>query len=135
MAVDDGSPYVVYSDIDEDCKAVAMKYNGTAWETVGNTDFAAGNATNFSLEFDSGTPYVAYGDNGDAATVVRLNNAPSGINLSDDSVPESEPGGTFVGAFSATDTDKYNSLTFSLVSGTGDDDNSAFVIDGTELKT
>jgi TPR repeat protein len=46
-------------------KATVMKYNGSAWETVGNAGFSAGSISSISLRFGSeGTPYVSYRDKG-----------------------------------------------------------------------
>lgn len=40
-----------------------MKFDGTTWENVGNTNFSAGNATSACLAFNAtGEPYVGYND-------------------------------------------------------------------------
>ena len=67
--------------------------------------------------------------------VVAANHSPTGMALSNDSVPENAPIGTAVGTLSATDPDLAESFTFALVSGAGDADNAAFEIDGTTLRT
>jgi len=66
--------YVAYRDADNGYKATVMKYDGTAWSTVGNSAFSAGNADYTSLYVYNGIPYVAYGDggNGNRATVMRF---------------------------------------------------------------
>ena len=63
------------------------------------------------------------------------NTAPTNITLSKTSVKENQPIGTEVGTLSTTDADSGDSFTYSLVSGTGDTDNSSFSIDGSKLKT
>jgi PKD repeat protein len=68
-------------------------------------------------------------------TVSNVNDAPTDISLSDNSVVENEPVGTVVGVLSTVDEDISDSHTYSLVSGTGDDDNASFTIDDDELKT
>ncbi|MEO5715846.1 MAG: kelch repeat-containing protein, partial [Luteolibacter sp.] len=62
------------------------------------------------------------------------NNAPSDLMLSATSVVESAPANTTVGTFSSTDLDAGDSFTYSLVSGSGSNDNAAFTISGAALK-
>lgn len=68
---------------------------------------------------------------------VTLNpdNAPTDISLSNASVNENLPSGTTVGTLSTTDPDAGDTFTYSLVGGTGSDDNSSFQIVGDTLKT
>jgi hypothetical protein len=63
------------------------------------------------------------------------NVAPTDIALSNASVVEHQPAGTTVGTLSATDPNSGDTQTFSLVAGTGDDDNVAFLLSGTTLAT
>ena len=69
-------------------------------------------------------------------TVNAVNDAPSALTLSANSVAENEPAGTVVGSLSASDIDSSN-FTYSLVAGTGDTDNASFTVDNVtdELKT
>ena len=62
------------------------------------------------------------------------NRAPSDLTLDNASVPENSPVGTLVGTLSAYDADG-DTLTFSLVNGTGDTGNACFSIEGNKLKT
>jgi hypothetical protein len=62
------------------------------------------------------------------------NQAPTDLSLSASSVDENVATSTVIGTFSTTDPDAGDSFTYSLVSGTGDSDNSAFTIDGDALK-
>jgi uncharacterized membrane protein YqhA len=55
--------------------------------------------------------------------------APTDIALSGNSVAENQPIGTVVGSFSSVDPDAGEAFTYTLVSGIGVDDNSAFTID------
>jgi hypothetical protein len=69
-------------------------------------------------------------------SVTNVNEAPTNIGLSNASVPENQPVGTTVGTFSTTDPDSGDSHTYTLVAGTGADDNAAFTIDASgNLKT
>ncbi|MDB9521076.1 DUF4114 domain-containing protein [Dolichospermum circinale CS-1225] len=63
-----------------------------------------------------------------------INEAPTGLSLSNDSVNENVPDNTVVGSLITTDPDTEDSFTYSLVNGEGDDDNSSFTIDGDQLR-
>ncbi|MCO6368208.1 hypothetical protein GBO35_15830, partial [Roseivirga pacifica] len=64
------------------------------------------------------------------------NNAPTDISLSSTSIDQSATGvNATVGTLSTTDADGGDTHTYSLVSGTGDDDNASFNITGTTLRT
>jgi hypothetical protein len=67
-------------------------------------------------------------------TISDVNEAPSGISLSGDTLPENKGVGATVGTLSGTDEDSSDSLSFTLVRGDGDTDNASFTIDGTALK-
>ncbi|NMC54189.1 MAG: peptidoglycan DD-metalloendopeptidase family protein [Chloroflexi bacterium] len=60
---------------------------------------------------------------------------PSDILLTPASVSEKRPLGTTVGQFSTADLDVQDARTFSLVSGTGDQDNASFTLQGSTLLT
>jgi len=68
-------------------------------------------------------------------TVNNANDAPTDITLSNQSVTENESVGTVVGSLISTDVDTGDSHTYSLVTGTGDADNSSFTISGDQLLT
>ena len=63
------------------------------------------------------------------------NSAPTNISLSSSSVNENVATGTTIGALSTTDSDSGDNHTYTLVSGTGDTDNSSFSISGANLLT
>jgi hypothetical protein len=67
--------------------------------------------------------------------VTNVNETPTGLTLDDAAVPENEAVGTLVGSFASTDPDAGESFTYSLVAGTGGDDNAAFSILGSGLRT
>lgn len=60
--------------------------------------------------------------------------APTNDALSAISVNENIAVGTVIASFNTTDPDSGNTFTYSLVSGVGDTDNSAFIINGDNLK-
>ena len=68
-------------------------------------------------------------------TVGDVNEAPTGLSLSNSTLAENEPVGTTVGDLSVVDVDAGQSHAFTLVAGAGDDDNGKFAIDGTTLET
>ena len=68
-------------------------------------------------------------------TVTNVNEAPTAIGLSNNTVAENQPAGTTVGTLSTTDPDDGNTFTYSLVAGTGSTDNGSFTISGSTLQT
>jgi len=68
-------------------------------------------------------------------TVNDLNEAPTDISLSNNSVNEGLPVGTLVGNLTTTDQDPSDNHTYSLVAGAGDTDNASFLIVGDQLQT
>jgi VCBS repeat-containing protein len=69
-------------------------------------------------------------------TILNRNDPPSDIQLSSSSVAENQPAGTFVGSLTSTDQDlPPQTFTYTLVSGTGSDDNASFKISGSQLLT
>ena len=67
-------------------------------------------------------------------TVEAVNDAPTALALDNNSVKENEPVGTVVGSFSTTDIDS-SSFTYSLVKGTGGEDNDSFTVSSDKLET
>jgi len=67
-------------------------------------------------------------------SVTNVNEAPTDITIDVDEIAENNQAGAVVGIFSTTDVDAGDTFTYTLVAGTGDDDNAAFTIDGANLK-
>jgi len=67
-------------------------------------------------------------------SVTNVNERPRSISLTPAAVLEHQPAGTGVGLLSTTDPDLGNRFTYTLVSGTGASDNSAFTIVGNQLR-
>lgn len=65
----------------------------------------------------------------------EFNSAPTDIALSSNIVPENQPVGTSVGNLSTTDANVGDTFTYSLVTGSGDADNSLFSIVGNSIVT
>jgi hypothetical protein len=68
-------------------------------------------------------------------TVTNVNERPTGILLSKQTVAENSPLNTPVGVFSTLDPDAVDTFTYELVPGLGGDDNARFVIVGRRLRT
>ena len=63
-----------------------------------------------------------------------LNEAPTDLDLDNKTIDENVAPNSVVGTFSTTDPDSGDSFTYTLVTGNGDTDNSAFTINGDQLK-
>jgi hypothetical protein len=69
-----------------------------------------------------------------AVHVTDINEAPTDIDLSRNTIEENASANTTVGTLTTTDTDDGSSFVYSLVAGTGDTDNAAFDIIGATLR-
>ena len=67
-------------------------------------------------------------------SINNLNEAPTALTLSASSVNENVTAGSTVATLATTDPDAANTFSYSLVSGTGDSDNNAFLINGNQLR-
>jgi len=83
---------------------------------------------------DNGSPGLSY-EKAFTISVTNVNEAVLTVALTGSSVTEHLATNTTVGTFSSTDTDTGNSHSYSLVSGTGSDDNASFNISGNTLRT
>lgn len=63
------------------------------------------------------------------------NQSPTDISLNMSTIDENEPSGSLLGRLTTTDPDAGDTHTYSLVTGTGDDDNSDFTISSDSLLT
>lgn len=78
-------------------------------------------------------PYAAYYVKTFTIVVRDINDVPTHISLSTDSIQELSPVNTVIGNLASTDEDAGATHTYSLVAGTGDTDNSLFIISGNQL--
>ena len=101
----------------EDDETVTLNLAPGTGYAIGTTDAVVGIITN--TDTDTDTP---------------SNQAPTNLALSATTVDENVPVNTVIGTFSTTDPDTGNSFTYSLVTGTGDTDNTAFSIVGNQLQ-
>ena len=93
---------------------------------VGSTE-----TTTFTLSVNDGTN-AAVTNNTTTVVSTSINNIPTDIALSSNTVAK---GTTTVGTLSTTDVDKDETFTYTLVSGTGDDNNASFSINSSTLET
>ena len=107
--------------------------DGSSLTTAAGLDFEA--TPTLAVRVRTTDSAGAHVDKAFVVTVIDVNEAPTEIDLSASSVEENQPSGTTVGLLSGTDPDAGDTLSFSLVSGTGDADNGSFTITGTTLKT
>ena len=63
-------------------------------------------------------------------SVTNVNETPTDISLDHASVAENQAAGTAVGQLTTLDPDAGNTFTYTLVSGTGSDDNASFTVAG-----
>jgi RHS repeat-associated protein len=66
--------------------------------------------------------------------IASINLAPTNLSLSANSIRENLPTNTLIGNFTSTDPNPNNTFTYSLVTGTGDTNNSLFTINGNGLR-
>ncbi|MES2760957.1 MAG: gliding motility-associated C-terminal domain-containing protein [Bacteroidota bacterium] len=78
-------------------------------------------------------PYAAYYVKTFTVVVNDINDVPTDIALSTDSIQELKPVGSFIGNFSSTDEDAGATHSYALATGTGDTDNSLFTVSGSQL--
>jgi hypothetical protein len=117
---------------------------------LGFQDVTTDDASNAVIDFTTAPPgAVAVGDvvtttaTGPAGTSefsqvlvsVRGNQPPTDVTLSNDAVPENQPGGTTFGTLTTADPDAGDTPTYTLVAGPGDADNASFTIVGDQLRT
>ncbi len=115
--------------------------NGTLDTTFGTAGkvITAGTGASFSATLQSDNKIILVGSNSSDFVITRYlndspNQTPTDIGLSNNSIAENSATGSIVGIFSTIDTDANNTFTYSLVSGTGSTDNSAFTISGNQLQ-
>ncbi|MBX9259464.1 hypothetical protein H1Q63_37040, partial [Desmonostoc muscorum CCALA 125] len=114
------------------------KSDGTEAGTVRVKDIYPGlsGSNPNNLTYANGKLYF-FADNGNTGQELfqlDLNITPTDLSLSATSVNENVPANTVIGNFSTVDADANNTHSYTLVSGTGSTDNSAFTIVGNELR-
>ena len=116
---------------------------GDTDNTAFNIDGSTLGATN-SFDFETQSSYSLRIRSTDAAglffekivavNVSNVNEDPTDIALSSNTIVENSGANAIVGTLSTTDIDAGDTFTYTLVTGTGDTDNTAFNIDGSSLR-
>ncbi len=119
---------------------------GTNFENVTSVSIGNANAASFTINSNSQITAIVSADaaSGDVSVTNLAGSAtldgfifnapPTDFELSPDEIEENNTLNQPVGIFTASDVDLGDTLMYSLVSGTGDDDNANFVISGSELR-
>ena len=106
---------------------------GEALRTAASFDYEATNT--YSIRVRSVDQGGLYAEKVFAINVANVNEQPVDITLSNSTVHENSAAGTVVGVLSTSDPDVGETFAYSLVGGTGGDDNGLFTIVQTNLAT
>lgn len=114
--------------------------DNSAFSIVGNELRTAGvfnfeSKSSYSIRVRTTDQAGAFFEEAFTILVTNVNETPTDIGLTNDSVAENSASGSAVGGFSTVDPDAANTFTYTLVSGTGDSDNEAFQLMGNQLVT
>ncbi len=116
-----------------DADNASFTIDGTALRTAAVFDFEA--RSSYTIRVRTADQGGLTFERSFAITVADVNEAPTGLTLSGNAVAADSPAGTAVGTFQTADPDAGAALTYSLVTGPGDGDNTAFQISGDVLRT
>ena len=100
---------------------------------IPNTDDVAFSPATLTVTVSDGRGGVVSDDF--VFSVTNLNDAPTAVQLSNNSVNENRPIAAVVGMFSSVDPDPADTHTYELVAGVGDSDNAQFQITADTLRT
>jgi LPXTG-site transpeptidase (sortase) family protein len=95
------------------------------------------NRSSYSIcirSMDNGTPQATF-EKHFTINVTDVNEAPSAIGFTPDTLYENQPAGANAGSLSTTDPDHADTFMYTLVSGSGDSDNTSFAVFGTKIVT
>jgi uncharacterized delta-60 repeat protein len=105
---------------------------GSALVAISNFDFET--KSSYSIRVRSTDQGGLFVEKTFVITVIDVNEAPTDISLSSSTIAENGAANTPVGTLSTADPDAGNSVTYTLVAGSGDADNAAFNIEGSILR-
>ena len=114
--------------------------NNAAFTIVGNqlrvnTNVDNDNANFYSVRIRSTDQGGLSTENSFTITVTNVDEAPTALALSGQTIAENLPAGTPIGTFSSTDPDTSNTFTYTLVAGSGATNNGSFTIVGNQLQS
>jgi autotransporter-associated beta strand protein len=91
--------------------------------------------TSYSVRIRSTDQVGLFTEKAFTILVTNVNETPTNIVLSAETIAENLPSGTTVGTLSTTDADAGDTFTYSLIAGAGSTDNASFTTTGNTLKT
>lgn len=97
------------------------------------TGLTPGNTYKYSVQSFNSTGFSPQSNPLVEITTAEANVAPTGLSLDAESISENQPIETVIGNFSTSDFNSADTHTYSFITGTGDDDNTSFIIDGNQL--
>jgi gliding motility-associated-like protein len=105
---------------------------GSDLKIVASPDFESKNS--YSIRIRTSDQGGLFFEKQFTISINDLNEAPTNIVLTSNSINENSIANTTIAALTSTDSDVNNTFVYSLVNGVGDDDNALFSISGTDLK-
>ena len=115
-----------------DADNAAFSIDGNTLKANNSFDFEA--KSSYSVRVRSTDQGGLFTEKAFTISVTNINESPTDISITSNSIAENAGANAIVGALSSSDPDAGNSFTYSLVPGSGDADNGAFNIDGINLR-
>ncbi|MEB3279248.1 MAG: DUF4347 domain-containing protein, partial [Lyngbya sp.] len=128
----DNHTYSLVAGVGDTDNALFEVVNGEL-KTKAVLDFESKNSYNIRVQTHDGNGGTF--DKPFTINVGNVNEIPTDISLSNNSLEENQAIGTVVGTFTTADVDPTDTHTYSLVAGVGDTDNALFEVVNGELKT
>lgn len=129
----------VFRDVDGDNLTISASFTGASWLTFDATNNRfTGTPTNddvgtVNITITATDPNGASVTDDIVLTVLNVNDTPTDLSVSALAIAENSAAGTVIGSLSSTDVDAGDSFTYTLVAGSGSDNNSLFGISNGEL--
>ena len=115
-----------------DTDNAAFNINGSTLRATSSFDFET--KSSYTVRVRSTDQDGLFVEKAFTITVIDINESPTNIGLSSNTIAENSETNTPVGTLSTSDPDSGNSFTYTLVAGSGDADNAAFNIAGSILR-
>ena len=132
---DTNNSYLSISGISENIPG-SVTYSGqnVTFNTNGQYNYlSAGQSTNKNFSYTIYDGAGGYDTATVTVTINGVNDVPTDLALTNNTILENEPANSVIGNFSTIDPDLADSHSYRLVSGSGSDDNSQFTISGNQL--
>ena len=106
--------------------------DGATLRSIANLDFES--KSKFTIRVRATDQGGLFTEESFTIHLTNVNEEPTDINLSAASIPENSEASAVIGALSTLDVDAGDTFSYSLVAGTGDLDNNAFTLTGSNLR-